>query len=76
MALARARGRGGPDDGSAAATRPVTVGMTVPAGSIDPLTVADTGGVCLLSQTGEYLALSDPDLHLQPVARDQLAAKS
>jgi peptide/nickel transport system substrate-binding protein len=53
-------------DADAAATRAVTVGMTVPAGSIDPLTVADTGGVCLLSQTGEYLALSDPDLHLQP----------
>ena len=46
--------------------RTVTVGMTVPAGSIDPLTVGDTGGVCLLSQVGEYLALSDPDLHLQP----------
>jgi peptide/nickel transport system substrate-binding protein len=45
----------------------VTVGMTVPAGLIDPLTVADTGGVCLLSQTAEYLAVSGPDLHLQPV---------
>ncbi len=45
----------------------VTVGMTVPSGSIDPLTVADTGGVCMLSQTGEYLALSDPDLHLRPL---------
>ena len=44
----------------------VTVGMTVPAGLIDPLTVADTGSVCLLSQTGEYLAISDPKLLLQP----------
>jgi len=44
----------------------VTVGMTVPAGLIDPLTVADTGGVCLLSQTGEYLAISGPDLRLRP----------
>jgi peptide/nickel transport system substrate-binding protein len=49
------------------AARAITVGMTVPAGVIDPLTVADTGGVCMLSQTGEYLALSDPDLHLRPV---------
>ena len=40
--------------------------MPVPAGLIDPLTVADTGSVCLLSQTGEYLAVSDPMLHLQP----------
>jgi peptide/nickel transport system substrate-binding protein len=45
----------------------VTVGMTVPSGQIDPLTVADTGGICMLSQTGEYLAVSGPDLRLQPV---------
>ncbi len=44
----------------------VTVGMPVPAGMIDPLTVADTGSICLLSQTGEYLAISDPALQLQP----------
>jgi peptide/nickel transport system substrate-binding protein len=44
----------------------ITVGMTVPSGAIDPLTVADTGGVCMLSQVGEYLALSDPDLQLRP----------
>jgi peptide/nickel transport system substrate-binding protein len=47
-------------------TAAVTVGMTVPSGAIDPLTVADTGGVCMLSQVGEYLALSDPDLQLRP----------
>jgi peptide/nickel transport system substrate-binding protein len=46
--------------------RSLTVGMPVPAGLIDPLTIGDTGGVCLLSQTGEYLAYSDPTLHLQP----------
>ena len=45
----------------------ITVGMPVPAGLVDPLTVADTGGVCMLSQTGEYLAASDANLHLQPV---------
>ncbi len=44
----------------------VAVGMPVPAGLIDPLTVADTGSICLLSQTGEYLAVSDPALQLQP----------
>ncbi len=48
------------------AGRTLTVGMPVPAGLIDPLTVGDTGGVCLLSQTGEYLANSDPDLTLRP----------
>jgi peptide/nickel transport system substrate-binding protein len=45
----------------------VTVGMPVPAGLIDPATIADTGGICMLSQTGEYLAASGPDLQLQPV---------
>src|ERR1700730_6160049 len=30
----------------------IRVGLPVHAGSIDPLTVADTGGVWLLSQTG------------------------
>jgi peptide/nickel transport system substrate-binding protein len=45
----------------------VTVGMPVPSGQIDPLTVGDTGGVCMLSQTGEYLAVSDSQLHLQPM---------
>jgi peptide/nickel transport system substrate-binding protein len=44
----------------------VTVGMPVPVGLIDPLTVADTGGTCLLSQAGEYLAVSDSTLQLQP----------
>jgi peptide/nickel transport system substrate-binding protein len=54
--------RGGPVSGGT-----VTVGMPVPAGLIDPLTIADTGGVCMLSQTGEYLAVSDAELNLQPV---------
>jgi peptide/nickel transport system substrate-binding protein len=45
----------------------IRVGMTVPAGAINPLTVADAGGVALLSQAGEYLAVSDPDLMLRPM---------
>ncbi len=40
--------------------------MPVPAGLIAPLTVADTGSICLMSQTAEYLAVSDPTLHLKP----------
>ncbi len=51
---------------AAGESSPLTVGMPVPAGLIDPLTVGDTGGVCLLSQCGEYLAVSDPDLRLRP----------
>jgi peptide/nickel transport system substrate-binding protein len=41
--------------------------MTVPAGAINPLTIGDTGGICMMSQVGEYLAVSDPDLRLRPV---------
>ena len=44
----------------------LTVGMTVPAGLIDPVIAGDTGSICLLSQCGEYLAVSDPDLRLKP----------
>lgn len=56
--------------GHAATGRPgcvMRVGMQVPAGAINPVTVGDTGGICMLSQTGEYLAVSDPDLTLRPV---------
>jgi len=45
----------------------IRIGMTVPAGAINPLTVADTGGIALLSQAGEYLAVSGPDLMLRPM---------
>jgi peptide/nickel transport system substrate-binding protein len=51
---------------AAAPDAAIAVGMTVPSGAIDPLTVADTGGVCMLSQVGEYLAISDADLQLRP----------
>lgn len=44
----------------------IRVGIPVPAASIDPLTVADTGGVCMLSQTGEHLAISMPGVGLIP----------
>jgi peptide/nickel transport system substrate-binding protein len=43
------------------------VGMPVPAGAINPVTIADTGGICMLSQVAEYLAISNPDLTLRPV---------
>jgi peptide/nickel transport system substrate-binding protein len=41
--------------------------MTVPVGAINPLTIGDTGGICMMSQVGEYLAVSGPDLTLRPV---------
>jgi peptide/nickel transport system substrate-binding protein len=45
----------------------VRVAQTTPSGAIDPVTVPDSGGVIMLCQTGEYLALSAGDLRLRPV---------
>jgi len=45
----------------------ILAGIQVPAGAIDPLTVDDTGGHVMLSQTGEYLCLADQQLVLRPV---------
>jgi peptide/nickel transport system substrate-binding protein len=51
----------------------IRIGMSVPAGAIDPLTVGDAGGVALLSQVGEYLAASGPDLRLRPMLAESWA---
>lgn len=39
----------------------------VPNGAIDPVTVADVGGLLLLQQVGEFLCLDGQDLRLRPV---------
>jgi peptide/nickel transport system substrate-binding protein len=54
-----------PPKGKAGAT--IRVGIIVPAGAINPLTVDDEGGLDMLAQTGEYLTLSDQHLTLHPV---------
>jgi peptide/nickel transport system substrate-binding protein len=58
---------------TAAAAGPLTVrnGLVAPAGAIDPLTVADEGGLALLGQSGEYLAFSASDLSLRPVLAEE-----
>jgi peptide/nickel transport system substrate-binding protein len=43
------------------------MGQIVPAGAIDPVTIADNGGIVTLSQVGEYLCLSDRDLMAKPM---------
>ena len=55
---------------SAAAGAPgavIKAGIVVPTGAINPVTVADQGGLDMLAQTGEYLCLSTQTLTLQPV---------
>lgn len=58
---------------TAAAAGPLTVrnGLVAPAGAIDPLTVADEGGLAVLGQSGEYLAFSASDLSLRPVLAEE-----
>jgi peptide/nickel transport system substrate-binding protein len=41
-------------------------GIIAPAGELDPITVADEGGLAVLGQSGEYLTWSDEKLELQP----------
>jgi peptide/nickel transport system substrate-binding protein len=44
----------------------IRVAHLMPAGAVDPLTVTDAGGLCLLNQTGEYLLNDDANDQLQP----------
>ena len=44
-----------------------TVAEIVPAGAVNPLTVADEGGLATLGQAGQYLTWSNQDLQLEPI---------
>jgi len=41
-------------------------GIVAPAGELDPIKIADEGGLGVLGQAGDYLTWSDNNLHLQP----------
>ena len=45
----------------------IKAGIVTPTGAINPVTVADQGGLDMLAQTGEYLCLSSQTLTLKPV---------
>ena len=60
--------------GAAGAT--IKAGIVVPTAAINPLTVADQGGLDMLAQTGEYLCLSNQHLMLQPVLAESWSANS
>src|SRR5271168_3327170 len=45
----------------------IRVALTVPAGAIDPVTIADNGGLTMLLQGAEFLCVLQPDLTLKPV---------
>jgi peptide/nickel transport system substrate-binding protein len=63
-----------PAPGKAGST--IKVGIVVPTASINPVTVADQGGLDMLGQTGEYLCLSDQHLTLQPVLAESWSPNS
>jgi peptide/nickel transport system substrate-binding protein len=65
---------GTPAAGKAGAT--IKAGITVPTAAINPLTVADQGGLDMLAQTGEYLCLSTQTLTLKPVLATSWSANS
>lgn len=58
-------GSAGGSAGGANAT--IRAGIGAPTSQINPVTVADQGGLDMLAQTGEYLCLSDQTLTLRPV---------
>ncbi|PBB29684.1 ABC transporter substrate-binding protein [Mesorhizobium sp. WSM3868] len=44
----------------------IRVAYNVPSGAIDPVTIADTGGIMLIQQVGEFLCVDGSDLLLRP----------
>jgi peptide/nickel transport system substrate-binding protein len=54
----------------------IKVGVVTPTADINPVTVADQGGLDMLGQTGEYLTLSTQTLTLQPVLATSWSANS
>jgi peptide/nickel transport system substrate-binding protein len=69
-AIAAGFGAGVAPRAARAAAKPggtIRVALTVPAAAIDPVTIADNGGLTMLIQSGEFLSLLNPDLTLKPV---------
>jgi peptide/nickel transport system substrate-binding protein len=54
----------------------IKAGIVTPTAAINPVTVADQGGLDMLAQTGEYLCLSDQTLTLKPVLAESWSANS
>ncbi|MGX5829061.1 ABC transporter substrate-binding protein [Mesorhizobium sp. 43Arga] len=44
----------------------IRVGSSVPAATIDPVTIADAGGLLIMQQVAEFLCVDGPDLVLKP----------
>lgn len=64
--IAGVAGLGLPARQALAAGGTIRVAQVTPAASMDPVQIADSGGITTLSQCGEYLCWSGADLMLQP----------
>ena len=67
-------GGGGGGAGGTGAT--IRAGIIAPSSDINPVTVADQGGLDMLAQAGEYLTLSTHTLTLKPVLAEKWSANS
>jgi len=54
----------------------IKAGIVTPTSAINPVTVADQGGLDMLAQAGEYLTLSNQTLTLQPVLAESWSPNS
>jgi peptide/nickel transport system substrate-binding protein len=59
--------RATPEASAGAAGATIRVACATPAGTIDPLTVSESGGALMLCQTGEFLIFDGPDMVLRPM---------
>jgi len=67
--IGMAAGLGGMPSLARAAGAPgatIRVASSVPAAAIDPVTIADAGGLLVMQQVAEFLCIDGPDLVLQP----------
>ncbi len=69
-------GGGGGGGGGGGANATIKAGIVTPTGAINPVTVADQGGLDMLGQTGEYLILSTQTLTPKPVLAESWSPNS
>jgi peptide/nickel transport system substrate-binding protein len=67
---------GGSGGGKGSANATIRAGIVTPTGAINPVTVADQGGLDMLGQTGEYLVLSTQTLTPKPVLAESWSPNS
>ena len=69
-------GSSGRAAGVAKPGRESKIASVVPTGAIDPLSIADEGGLTMMQQTGEYLVFNNPHTNvLEPVLATKLAVE-